>query len=190
MINIYCLKWGDKYDRKFVTQLKTNIEKHFTKNHKFHCLTDKPEKDYDIPLVRQFPDVWNKLQFLNFIGDSLYFDLDIDIHDNIDFLAEDFLNFTVIDSRTWKDNKEDLKFKITSNTFVNTSIMRWSLSQDIYQKFANNHDTFIRLYKGIDRFIYNENISYKYFKTDKIVSWQDKNYIKKAITLYNGRYKN
>ena len=45
--------------------------------------------------------------------------------------------------------------------------MRWSFAQDIYQKFANNYDTNIRLYKGIDRFIYNENISYKYFDTDK-----------------------
>ena len=44
----------------------------------------------DIPLVRKFPDVWNKMHFLNYVGDSLYFDLDIEIHDNIDFLADDF----------------------------------------------------------------------------------------------------
>ena len=26
------------------------------------------------------------MHFLNYVGDSLYFDLDIEIHDNIDFL--------------------------------------------------------------------------------------------------------
>jgi len=190
MLNIYCLKWGDKYSRKFVTQLKSNIKKYLTKNHKFYCLTDRPEKEYDIPIVREFPDVWNKMHFFNYVGDNLYFDLDIEIHDNIDFLTDDFKDFTVIDSSKWKDNKKDLKFKINNNTFVNSSIMRWSYAQDIYQKFANNHDTFLRLYKGIDRFIYNENISYKYFNTNEIMSWKDKNYIKKAITLYNGKYKN
>ena len=190
MINVYCLKVNKKYNRKFVTNLKNAVDKYLTVEHKFYCMTDEPEKGYDIPLVRKFPDVWNKMHFFNYVGDSLYFDLDIEIHDNINFLAKDFTDFTVIDSRKWKDNKEDLKFKITSNTFVNTSIMRWTYAQDIYQKFANNHDTFIRLYKGIDRFIYNEDIAYKYFNTDKIVSWKDKNYTKKVITLYNGRYKN
>lgn len=190
MINVYCLKCDKKYDRSFVTKLKDSVNKHLTKKHKFFCLTDEPKEKWDIPIVRKFPDVWNKMHFLNYIGNSLYFDLDIEIHDNIDFLADNFDDFTVIDSRKWKDNKEDLKFKITSNTFVNTSIMRWSFAQDIYQKFANNYDTNIRLYKGIDRFIYNENISYKYFDTDKIVSWKDKDYTKKVITLYNGRYKN
>lgn len=190
MIKVFCLKCDKKYDRKFVTKLKDAVNKHLTKKHEFFCITDEPQEKWDIPLVRKFPDVWNKMHFLNYVGDSLYFDLDIEIHDNIDFLADDFEDFTLIDSRKWKDNKEDLKFKITSNTFVNTSIMRWSFAQHIYQKFANNHDTYIRLYKGIDRFIYNENISYKYFNTDKIVSWKDKDYTKKVITLYNGRYKN
>ena len=93
------------------------------------------------------------MHFLNYVGDSLYFDLDIEIHDNIDFLADDFEDFTLIDSRKWKDNKEDLKFKITSNTFVNTSIMRWSFAQHIYQKFANNHDTILDYIKVLIGYI-------------------------------------
>lgn len=190
MINVYCLKCDSKYNRSFVTKLKDSVSKYLTKEHKFFCLTDKPKKDYDIPIVRKFPDVWNKMHFFNYIGNSLYFDLDIKIHDNIDFLADDFEHFTLIDSSKWKDNKKDLGFKVRNNTLVNTSVMRWSFAQDIYQKFANNHDTFFRLYKGIDRFIYNENITYKYFDTDMIMSWKDKNYTKKVITLYNGKFKN
>ena len=97
--------------------------------------------------------------------------------------------FCIFNLRNSADN-EDLGFKVSNNTFINSSVMRWSFAQDIYQKFANNSDTYFRLYKGIDRFIYNENITYKYFDTDKIVSWQEKDYTKKVITLYNGRYKN
>ena len=37
MVNIYCVKWGTKYDRGFVERLKTSIEKHFTIEHKFNC---------------------------------------------------------------------------------------------------------------------------------------------------------
>ena len=68
--------------------------------------------------------------------------------------------------------------------------MRWTDSRKIFNDFIRKRDLYLRLYKGIDRFIYNENISYKYFNTDKIVSWKDKDYTKKVITLYNGRYKN
>tara|TARA_Y100001937_G_C7121452_1_gene332807 strand:- start:871 stop:1443 length:573 start_codon:yes stop_codon:yes gene_type:complete len=190
MINVFCLKCDKKYNRRFVTKLKDSVNKHLTKKHKFFCMTDKPEEKWDIPIVRKFPDVWNKMHFLNYVGDSLYFDLDIEIHDNIDFLADDFEHFTIVDSRRWKKQKEDLGFKVSNNTFINSSIMRWSFAQDIYQKFANNSDTYLRLYKGIDRFIYNENISYKYFNTDKIMSWKEENYSKKVISLYNGRFKN
>ena len=35
MVNVYCVKWGTKYDRSFVENLKTSIEKHFTIEHKF-----------------------------------------------------------------------------------------------------------------------------------------------------------
>tara|TARA_Y100001973_G_C5206224_1_gene341699 strand:+ start:2904 stop:3491 length:588 start_codon:yes stop_codon:yes gene_type:complete len=190
MINVYCLKWGTKYNREFVERLKYNLSKYLTVDYDFKCLTDKPECDYDLEIDNNLPDVWNKLSLLKFKGDSLYFDLDIDITDNINFLTNDFDYFTVINSRSWKNNAEDLKFKITCNTFVNSSIMRWSNHYDIYYNFIKNSNTFIRLYKGIDRYIYNEKIDYKYFSNDNIISWKSDNFINKAIVLYNGRYKN
>ncbi len=189
MINVYCLKWGTKYDRHFVEDLKSKLSKYLTVDHNFICYTDAPEKEYDIKIENNLPHVWNKLSLLQFSGDSLYFDLDINITDNVNFLTEDFTDFTVIDSRAWKNNKEDLKFKITSNTFVNSSIMRWSNHYDIYNNFIKNCNTYMRIYKGIDRYIYNENIDYKYFSNEKIISWKSENFSEKAIVLYNGRYK-
>jgi len=189
VINVYCLKWGTKYDRHFVEDLKSKLSKYLTVDHNFICYTDAPEKEYDIKIENNLPHVWNKLSLLQFSGDSLYFDLDINITDNVNFLTEDFTDFTVIDSRAWKNNKEDLKFKITSNTFVNSSIMRWSNHYDIYNNFIKNCNTYMRIYKGIDRYIYNENIDYKYFSNEKIISWKSENFSEKAIVLYNGRYK-
>jgi len=189
VINVYCLKWGTKYDRHFVEDLKNKLSKYLTVDHNFICYTDAPEKEYDIKIENNLPHVWNKLSLLQFSGDSLYFDLDINITDSVNFLTEDFTDFTVIDSRAWKNNKEDLKFKITSNTFVNSSIMRWSNHYDIYNNFIKNCNTYMRIYKGIDRYIYNENIDYKYFSNEKIISWKSENFSEKAIVLYNGRYK-
>ena len=51
MIDVYCVKVGEKYDRSFVEKLKSSISKHLSINHKFYCLTDNVEKDYDIPVT-------------------------------------------------------------------------------------------------------------------------------------------
>ena len=148
MINVYCVKWGTKYDRGFVERLKTSIEKHFTIKHKFNCFTDKPEKDYDIPITHpELRGVWHKLALFQFTGENLFFDLDVKINDNIDFLAERF------------------------------------------DKFMKHRDLYLRLYKGIDRFIWNEQIGHTTFKGNAISSWQE-GIEDNTIVLYNGRYEN
>lgn len=191
-INVYCLKWGVKYNRKFVEDLKSALEKHLTVDYDFKCYTDTPETTYDIPVKYDFlKGVWHKIALLEFTGPSLYFDLDIKINDNIDFLATDFKDFTVIDSRPWKKTPSkasfDFKFKLFNNTFINTSIMRWSNSSDICKYFLTNKEKFIEDYGATDRFIYNEKLSYKHFNTDKISSWKEKK--ENTIVLYNGFYK-
>ena len=101
MVNVYCVKWGTKYDRSFVENLKTSIKKHFTIEHKFNCLTDKPEKDYDIPVTHpELRGVWHKLSLFQYTGNNLFFDLDIKINSNINFLAEKFLNVFIINFST------------------------------------------------------------------------------------------
>lgn len=191
-MNVYCLKWGVKYNRKFVEDLKSALEKHLTVDYDFKCYTDTPETTYDIPVKYDFlKGVWHKIALLEFTGPSLYFDLDIKINDNINFLATDFKDFTVIDSRPWKKTPSkasfDFKFKLFNNTFINTSIMRWSNSSDICKYFLTNKEKFIEDYRATDRFIYNEKLSYKHFITDKISSWKEKK--ENTIVLYNGFYK-
>ena len=176
MYNVYCVKWGDKYNRDFVTRLKDNVESNTTLDIKFWCYTDQPEEDYDIPV--RYPylrGVWHKLALFEFTGPSIFFDLDVEIKKNIDFLFTDFQELTLIDASRWKAKRDDLdksifRFRLNNDSRVNSSFMRWNDSRSIFKYFLSNRDTHLRLYEGIDRFIYNENISYKLLKRKFILT--------------------
>ena len=80
MKNILCVKWGDKYSSEYVEKLKQQIEKHCSYDFNFYCLTDKPEKEYDLRL----PQLWDKYfipnQFwayrkLYMFNESLFFNM-------------------------------------------------------------------------------------------------------------------
>ena len=65
--------------------------------------------------------------------------------------------------------------------------MRWTDSRRIFNNFLRKRDLYLRLYKGIDRYIYNEDIHYKLFKGTAISSWQE-GVEDNTIVLYNNRY--
>jgi hypothetical protein len=50
MNNILCMNWGDKYDDSYVEKLKEQCEANCTVPFKFWCFTDKPEKEWHIPI--------------------------------------------------------------------------------------------------------------------------------------------
>ena len=190
MINVYCVNVGTKYNRDFDQRLKDSVAKHLTLDHKFTCLTDKPEKEYDVPVTHpQLRGVFHKLSLFQYTGKCLFFDLDIEINDNIDFLAHEFDRLTLVNSSPWKQHslKQPLKFRITQNTLINSSIMRWSDERKVFEKFIEHRDLYVRLYSGIDRFIYNEDVKYKYFMGDEISSWQE-GVKHNTILLHNQKY--
>ncbi len=194
LYNVYCVKWGDKYNRDFVTRLKDSVESNTTLDIKFWCYTDQPEEEYDIPVKYPYlRGVWHKLALLEFTGPSIFFDLDIEIKNNIDFLFTDFQEFTLIDSSRWKSkrsfDKDIFRFRLYNDSRVNSSFMRWWSSESIFKQFMANRDTYLRLYNGIDGFIYNENISYRLLKDIHVASWQQEECNDEApIFLWNQRY--
>jgi len=202
MYNVYCVKWGDKYNRDFVTRLKDNVESNTTLDIKFWCYTDQPESEYDIPVKYPYlRGVWHKLALFEFTGPSIFFDLDIHIKKNIDFLFTYSQEFTLIDSSRWKSkrcdelhvatvfDKDIFRFRLYNDTRVNSSFMRWYDSRSIFKNFLSNRDTHLRLYNGIDGFIYNENVSYRLLKDIHVASWQQKEPDDEApIFLWNQRY--
>ena len=190
MIDVYCVNVGTKYTREFDQKLKDSVAKHLTLEHTFTCVTDRPEKDYDKPVTHsQLRGVFHKLSLLQFTGNCLFFDLDILINNNINFLASDFNGLTLVDSSPWKQQslKEPLKFRVTQNTLVNSSIMRWSDQRHVFEKFIKRRDLYVRLYSGIDRYIYNEQVKYNYFMGDQISSWQE-GVKHNTILLHNQKY--
>ena len=190
MLSVYCVNWGTKYPREFTAKLKESVEKHLTVPHKFYCYTDNPVEEYDVQVKHpHLRGVWHKLALLENTGDSLFFDQDIEIKSNIDFLARDFDKFSVLDSTPWKPkNIPLLEFRMTQNTLVNSSVMRWSNHAHIFEKFMKHRDMYLRLYACIDRYIYNENVEYSPIRTDRITSWYQK-VDNSAIVIYNGKYK-
>lgn len=190
MIDVYCVNVGTKYTRDFDRKLKESVAKHLTLEHSFRCLTDKPEKEYDIPVTHpELRGVFHKLSLLQNTGKCLFFDLDIMINDNIDFLANDFDGLTLVNSSAWKQEslKTPVKFRITQNTLVNSSIMRWSDQRHVFERFIKHRDLYVRLYSGIDRYIYNEDVKYNYFMGDQISSWQE-GVKHNTILLHNQKY--
>ncbi len=190
MINVYTCLWGKKYNRSFVEKIKDKIKKHLTLPHKFNCVTDNPQKNYDLPIrYKVLKGMFIKMSLFEYTGPSLYFDIDTEINDNIDFLADDFSGLTLLNSSKWKEPQSDIKFKINNNTLVNTSIMRWNDQRHIFKKFMERRDMYLRVYQATDRFLYNERFDYQCFDMDKISSWKEQVDFN-SIMLYNGKYNN
>ena len=129
MNNVVCLYWGNKYKVEYVKILYNMVQRHLTIPHKFIIYTEhvkmKKLVKGDNVEVRKIPfhdyqGWWNKLTLFspeaNLKGDSLYFDLDVVITDNIDsFFTHE------------KDTKVVLMrdFNPTTKSF-NSSIMRFN----------------------------------------------------------------
>ena len=62
MINIICVRWGDKYI-EYTEKLKQQVEKKCSVPFKFYCLTDKPKKDYEIQLPTHWDSYYIKDRF-------------------------------------------------------------------------------------------------------------------------------
>ena len=121
MKNILCVKWGDKYSTEYVEKLKQQIEKYCSYDFNFYCLTDKPEKEYDL----QLPELWDKYfipdrfwayrklymfdeeLFPDIQGDEfLFFDLDVVFHNSIDYFFELEMSKPWIVRGWWNDLEE------------------------------------------------------------------------------------
>ena len=158
MKNILCVKWGDKYSSLYVEKLKQQIEKYCSYDFNFYCLTDKPEKEYDL----QLPQLWDKYfipdknhfwayrklyMFNDFIeGDEfLFFDLDVILHNSIDYFFELEMSKPWIVRGWWNDIEVCKKnYNKGISPLINSSVIRWNRGQlkDIY-----DHITFVpRIY--------------------------------------------
>lgn len=188
MINVICVKWGDKFRPDFVNRLYTMVDRNLTLDFKFYCYTDDREgiRDQvniiDIPEENDLEVWWNKLALFQkdmFEGTCLFFDLDVVIQNNIDHFVT-YLDDTCLTKvkSYWKDESktkygidfDDLKssYDMTNNS----SVMLWEgdTLAHIWEHFMENPEYHMLKYRGIDRFIYHEGFETKHFPRGEIYS--------------------
>ena len=82
-MNIYTVKWGDKYSSEYVNKIAYDIASDFPEaNRQMYCITDDPEglEDFIEPiLIPKYNDLekwWNKMYLFSPLVDQvLFFDL-------------------------------------------------------------------------------------------------------------------
>ena len=93
---VVCLKYGDKYSAEYVNKLYSMVKRNLTVPFEFVCFTeDATNIDPDIriepiPLISGVTGWWYKPMFFNpniaLRGTILFFDLDVIVFRNIDYL--------------------------------------------------------------------------------------------------------
>ncbi len=105
MVNVVCVKWGDKYSSQYVNILQAMVKRNLSIPHKFFCFTEDPtglNDDIEIlPFTEKLHGWWNKVALFKseipgLTGKTLYLDLDVVIVNPIDELFQFEEEFVII----------------------------------------------------------------------------------------------
>lgn len=147
LVNIICMKWGDKYGADYVNRLYGMVSRNLTIPFQFVCFTENEKginsnvKICSLPSLGLPEDIpergWLKLAtFQNPLADlkgtALFLDLDVVIVDNIDCFFEFDAEFAVCFDEKKKAQK-----------IGNTSVYRFEIGQykDVLDDFLENFNT-------------------------------------------------
>jgi len=189
--NIIFVKVGTLYNEKHVNRLYNQLIQ-FYPDSKFWCYTDNSVDISSnvniISPIKTLKKWWAKLALFSdkmpFEGTCLFFDLDVDIKQDVDKYLTDYNQLTVLNAY-WKHGQQ--MFPHGYDVTINSSIVTWTAKQQthVWNTFLSNKDYFMRKYKGIDRFIHHENIRYSLFE-DGIVNTMAINDREAPVDIYNG----
>lgn len=183
MLNLICLKHGNKYSSEYVNKLHNMIVRNLTIPHRFICFTDNSNElnssieIINLPKIDALqgwwwkPYIFKKGHFSE--GDiNLFFDLDMVIISNIDklanYLPSEFVGLEDL-SRVFGRSPQKL----------GSAVMKWPAGQfhDIWDKFEND-SSIIKRFRGDQDwiwFLHSKNI--KFYPKDWIISykWEARN---------------
>ena len=170
MINIVCLKWGDKYGPEYVNRLYNMCKKFYTNPFKFYCATDNavdlnPEiqtldlKDYEIPEGKFGGKVFTaeKIRLLNSFNEkTLLLDLDILIFNDITEYVDsiDLKDKPYFIENPWSDpvhikrNYGKITCNINSSFVVGNKVTTETLKSKILN---SNYDYFATKFRSLDK---------------------------------------
>ena len=175
-MNVYCVKWGEKYGASHVNHLYESCLKHIKCDFDFYCLTENSKdinpdvKILSLPANNKLVKWWNKMYLFDSEivfqkGEKLFLDLDViiqkDIDPIIDWETENNLCFV----KTWWHDLET-QYKNTRHiphtfTDLNSSVLRWndSFDSDSLMKYFYKHQKQILwYYRGLDNFFHHRKI--------------------------------
>lgn len=188
MINVICVKWGDKFGSHFVNRLYSMVTKNLSHEFRFYCYTDDSEgidsdiEIIDIPEDNDLEVWWNKLALFQkgmFNGTCLFLDLDVVIQNNIDHLIDHLDKDCLTKVKCYWKDKSKTKYGIDPNNIKssydmtnNSSVMLWEADSlcDVWNHFMEDSEYYMLKYRGIDRFIYHEGFKTKGFPRGEIYS--------------------
>lgn len=131
MLSVYCVYWGNKYHKGYVYALKDMVGKYLTVEHEFKCIsTDKFDGIIQVTPYVPYSGWWQKIGLFApriATGPSLYFDLDIVITGNIDYLV-DYTQHKFAAPANWA---------ASGHGGIQSSVMAWSGNWfEPYEKFS------------------------------------------------------
>ena len=142
----------------------------------FVCVTEDPAGIRPEVKIRAFPPAndfevwWNKMHLFHMFNDgqqNLFFDLDVIIHNSLDYLFTYTNGCVTIISSAWKDPKRLDMF----DTLYNSSVISWTDGKYLWDQFNEDPEKYMSIYKGIDRFFWNEKSKIKTFDNGHIYSY-------------------
>lgn len=144
MLNVICLKVGDKYSSEYVNKLYNMVRRHMSLPFRFVCFTDNSvgiNKNIEcLPPLTDNPYIRGWFYKLSFFQDEIYdlrgevlfLDLDIVIINDITELFNYDTKFCVI---------SDWLYGSKSTTKFNSSVMKWSVGDLgwVFSDYVNNY---------------------------------------------------
>lgn len=175
---VVCLHVKNKYNDEYVHKLQNMIARFCSRTYDFVCYTDKEIQNINTLSISD-PDeldpVWFKLRMLdhpvlNPYDRKIFFDLDVVIHNNIDWIFDHPTDQLSVIKSIWKPQR---LIESYLNTGCNSSIMIWNNCKHIARKFEEDKDRYMCKYAGIDRFLWHEVRSeWGYIKSDQVYSYR------------------
>lgn len=177
MINVICVKHGNKYHSDYVNKLYNMVMRHLTIPHNFICFTeDSSGIDKNIS-IKELPDYpitgwWWKTYI--FKSDhfskndiNLFFDLDMVIIDNIDH----FINYLPTDFVGLRDLRRVFTPEIQK---LGSAVLKWPAGEysDIWERFVSDYSA-LNYHRGDQDWIWHlHSSSIKFFPDDWIRSYK------------------
>lgn len=175
-----CLLVGEAYPTEYVYKLHNMVDRFCTQQYDFICYTDKKNipniRTAHIPDTFELDPLWYKLRMLdhptfNLYNRKIFLDLDIVVHNNIDWLFDYKINKLHVLKSKWKP---DHIINLSSDTGCNSSVMLWENSEKLAHMFESNKLNIMCKYRGIDRFLWKEARSeWEFIDNNEVYSFRE-----------------